>query len=436
MKKWFLVLMGFCLIPILVQAKHHEAKKTQNWPHLRGPNVNGLVDTGNPPVEWSEDTNIRWKVKIPGTGHATPIVWGDKIFVQTAVKTDKTVEVAQTARKPLPTHIYHFKLLALDRKSGDVVWEKTVREALPHEGTHKTANYASTSGVTDGEHLYAFFGSWGLYCFDFDGNLKWDKDFGDMRVAGSFGEGSSPTIHGNTLIINWDHQGASFIVALDKRTGEEIWRTARPERTTWTTPIVIEYKGTQQIIVGASGKTRSYDLKTGDVLWECAGLGTNVIPTAVYADGIVYVTSGHRQPAMQAISLDKAKGDITGTDAVLWTVTDNTPYVSSPLLSGNNIYSIKNTRSILACYNAKTGETVFGPERLQGINRIYAPLVGTSDRVYIAGLAGMTFVIKNGSEFEVLAKNRLDEGTGASPVIVGDELYLRGTEHLYCIAAN
>ncbi len=436
MKKWILILMGFCLIPILVQAKHHAKQETHNWPHLRGPNVNGLVDMGNPPVEWSEDTNIRWKVKIPGTGFATPIIWGDKIFVQTAVKTDKTVEVVQNARKPLPTHIYQFKLLALDRKSGDVVWEKTVNEAVPHEGTHKTANYAATSGVTDGEHLYAFYGSWGLYCFDFDGNLKWDKDFGDMRVAGSFGEGSSPTIHGNTLIINWDHQGASFIVALDKRTGEEIWRTARPERTTWVTPLVVEHKGTQQIIVGASGKTRSYDLKTGDVLWECAGLGSNVIPTAVYADGIVYVTSGHRQPAMQAISLDKAKGDITGTDAVLWTVTDNTPYVSTPLLSGNNIYSIKSTRSILACYNAKTGETVFGPERLQGMNRIYAPLVGTSDRVYIAGLAGMTFVIKNGSEFEVLAKNKLDEGTGASPIIAGDELYLRGTEHLYCIAAN
>jgi len=220
MTKWILILMGFCLIPILVQAKHHAAKETQNWPHLRGPNVNGLVDTGNPPVEWSEDTNIRWKVKIPGTGHATPIIWGDKIFVQTAVKTDKTVEVAQTARKPLPTHIYHFKLLALDRKSGDVVWEKTGREALPHEGIHKTANYAATSGVTDGEHLYAFFGSWGLYCFDFDGNLKWDKDLGDMRVAGSFGEGSSPTIHGNTLIITWDPQGNSFILALDKRTAE------------------------------------------------------------------------------------------------------------------------------------------------------------------------------------------------------------------------
>ena len=437
MKKWFWILMGFCLIPILVQAKHHAVQETHNWPHWRGPNANGLVDTGNPPVEWSESTNIRWKAKIPGTGYATPIVWGDKIFVQTAIKTDKTVEVAQKGKKPLPTHIYQFKLLALDRKSGDVVWEKTVSEAVPHEGTHKTSNYASTSGVTDGEHLYAFFGSWGLYCFDFDGNLKWDKDLGDQRIAGSFGEGTSPTIHGNKLIINWDHQGDSFIVALDKRTGEEIWRTARNERTSWSTPMVVEHNGTQQIIVSASKKTRSYDLKTGDVLWECAGLGTNVIPTPVYADGIVYVTSGHRQPAMQAISLDKAKGDITGTDAVLWTVTDNnTPYVSSPLLSGNNIYCIKKTNGILSCYNAKTGGTVFGLQRLQGMGRIYSPLVGTGDRIYIAGLSGKTYVIKNGTEFEVLAQNKLDEGTSASPIIVGDELYLRGTEHLYCIAEN
>ena len=238
MKKWLWVLLGFCLIPLWVQAKHHKAGEAHNWPHWRGPNANGLVEDSNPPLEWSESENIRWKVKLPGLlGHATPIVWGDKIFVQTAVKTDKTVDAPQTGnRRPPMPNVLQFKVLALNRKTGNTVWEKTVQEAAPHEGIHQTASYASTSGITDGEHLYAFFGSWGIYCFDFDGNLKWGKDLGDQKIAGSFGEGSAPALHGNTLIIKWDHQGDSFIVAMDKRTGEELWRKDRPERTTWTTP--------------------------------------------------------------------------------------------------------------------------------------------------------------------------------------------------------
>ncbi len=436
MKKWLWILMGFCLIPILVQAKHHAVQAVHNWPHWRGPHANGLVEEGNPPVEWSESTNIRWKAKIPGMGHATPIVWGDKIFVQTAVQTDKAVDAPREGRRPAPPYIYQFKILALDRNSGNAVWEKTAREAHPHEGIHQTASYASTSGVTDGEHLYAFFGSWGLYCFDFDGNLKWEKDLGDLKIAGSFGEGTSPTVHGNTLIINWDHQGDSFIVALDRRTGEDIWRRDRNERTTWTTPLVVEHNGTQQVIVSATRKTRSYDLKTGDVLWECGGLGANVIPTPVYANGVVYVMSGHRNPAMQAISLDRAKGDITGTDAVLWSLDDNTPYVSSPLLYGNKIYALKKSNAILSCFNAETGEAFYGPKRLEGMRRAYASLVGANDRVYISDLMGTTVVIKNSSEFEILATNKLEEGTGASLVIAGNELYLRGSEHLYCIAED
>ena len=429
MKKWLLILISFCLLPTLAQAND-----SAYWPNWRGPNANGLVDSGNPPVKWDESTNIRWKVKIPGMGHATPVAWGDRIFVQTAVQTDKTVEVTQKGKKTPPANVYQFKVMALERKTGKVVWEKTVREVNPHEGMHQTASFASSSGVTDGEHLYAFFGSRGLYCFDLDGTLKWDKDFGKQAMAGTFGEGASPTIHGNTLIINLDQQGDSFLITMDKKTGKEIWRKARSERTTWVTPFIIEHKGKTQVIISASKKTRSYDLKTGDVIWECAGLGSNVIPTPVYADGVVYVTSGHRQPAMQAISLDKAQGDITGTDAVLWSIADNTPYVSSPLLYGDNIFVLKNRNAILSCYNAKTGEAFYGPQRLEGMRRAYASLVGVNDRVYISGLGGTTLVIKNSSTYEVLATNSLDEGIAASPVIVDNELYLRGDEHLYCIA--
>ncbi|MBT3604853.1 MAG: PQQ-binding-like beta-propeller repeat protein [Candidatus Latescibacteria bacterium] len=407
-----------------------------NWPHWRGPNENGLVNQGNPPIEWSESKNVRWKTEIPGLGHATPIVWEDRIFVQTAVQTETVAEDAVEGRGSAPPYVYQYKVMALDRNAGTVIWEKTLREIHPHEGMHQTASFASTSGITDGELLYAFFGSQGLYCLDMDGNVQWEKDFGKMRTRNSFGEGTSPAIYGNTMVINWDQEDASFIVALDKRTGKELWRNERDEVTSWSTPFIVEHQGVHQVIVSASAQTKSYDLKTGEVIWECAGLGTNVIPTPVYADGIVYVMSGHRRPALQAIILDKAKGDITGSDAILWSLADDTPYVSSPLLYGDNLYFLKNRNGILSCYNAKTGEANYGPVRLEGMRRVYASLVGVNDRVYISDLGGTTLVIKNDTTFEVLASNDLDEGMSASPVIVGDVLYLRGEGHLYCIAAE
>ena len=433
MKRRVLVFLSLCLLPTVVLA---DVNGKSYWPHWRGPNGNGLVDRGDPPVEWSETRNIRWKMKIPGMGHATPVVWGDRIFVQTAVQTDKAVEDANPGRRPPPPYLFQYRVLALDRKTGNMLWERTVREAHPHEGMHLTASFASTSGVTDGEHLYAHFGSQGLYCFDLDGNLKWEKDFGDLRIRNSFGEGSSPTIYGNTLVINWDHEGDSFIVALDKRTGEERWRNAREEVTSWSTPLVVEHGDKPQVIVSASGRTRGYDLVTGKLIWECAGLGSNVVPTPVHANGVVYVTSGHRNPAMQAILLDRARGDVTDSDAVLWSIDQDTPYVSSPLLYGGRLYFLKNRHAILSCYNAKTGEALYGPQRLEGMKQAYASLVGVKNRVYISGLEGTTLVIKNGSEYEILASNQLDEKIAASPVVVGDELYLRGQQHLYCIAKD
>jgi len=433
MKRCALIFLSLCLIPTLILA---EGDEKASWPHWRGPNGNGLVHEGNPPIEWSETQNIRGKVKIPGLGHATPIIWCNRIFMQTAVQTDKAVEGAEPGKRKAPPYLFQYSVLALDRKTGEILWQRMVREAHPHEGMHPTASFASSSGTTDGEHLYAYFGSWGLYCFDLDGNLKWEKDFGDQRIAASFGEGSSPTIYGNTLLINWDHQGDSFIVALDKRTGEERWRNARDERTSWSTPLVVEHGGKHQVIVSASKRTRSYDLATGELIWECAGLGSNVIPMPVHANGVVYVTSGHRDPAMQAILLDKASGDITDSDAVLWSIHQNTPYVSSPILYGDRLYFLKNRNAILSCYNAKTGEVIYGPQRLEGLKQAYASLVGVKDRVYISGLEGTTLVIKNGAEYEILASNKIDEGIAASPAIVDNELYLRGSQHLYCIAED
>jgi len=427
----------FCLFLSLFPClAHAEAGGEDNWPHWRGPDGNGLVVSGDPPVEWSETRNVRWKAEIPGMGHATPIVWGDRIFLQTAVQTDKPVEGAETGRRAAPPYLFEYRVLALDRSSGKVLWDRTVREVHPHERGHPTASFASSSGTTDGELLYAYFGSHGLYCLDLDGNQQWERDLGVMRTRNSFGEGSSPTVRGNTIVVNWDHEGDSFIVAMDKRTGEEIWRNTRDEVTSWSTPLIVEHGGAIHVIVSATKRTRSYDLHTGKLIWECGGLGSNAIPTPVYADGVVYVTSGHGDPAMQAISLDNARGDITGSDAVLWSIDGDTPYVASPLLYDDRLYFVENRHAILSCYDARTGVAHFGPERLEGMKQVFASLVGVKDRVYVCGLGGTTTVIRNGTELEILASNSLDEGIAASPVVVGDEIILRGEHHLYCIARD
>jgi len=412
-----IVSTALLLLPALAQST------SSDWPSWRGPSHNGQA-AGNPPIEWSEERNVRWKVPVPGLGHATPILWGNRIYVQTAVETGGGR--------------HDYRLVALDRATGKTAWQRTLRTAAPNEdGHHGTASYASTSGITDGEHLYAYFGSQGLYCLDLDGNPRWDVDLGNMVTRHSFGEGSSLALHGNTLLVNWDHEGDSFIAALDKRTGKELWRRVRDEVTSWATPLVIEHGGRHQVIVPASGKTRSYDLASGALIWECAGLGTNVIPMPVYADGIVYVASGHRQPAMQAIRLADAAGDITGTAAVLWSIDRDTPYVASPLLDGGRLFFVKGRNAILSCYDARTGAALFGPERLPGMEgMVYASLVGAGDRIYVSDLNGNTVVLRNGPEFEILAANKLNDGFAASPVIAGNALYLRGHQSLYCLATD
>ena len=257
-----------------------------------------------------------------------------------------------------------------------------------------------------------------------------------MTTRNSFGEGSPSAIHGEFMVVSWDHEGASFIVALNKRTGAELWRRSRDEPTSWSTPLIVDVAGKAQVIVSASNKTRSYDLATGATIWECAGLGTNVIPTPIYRDGVVYVASGHRSPVMQAIRIADATGDLTGTDAVLWSIAENTPYVASPLLYEDRLYMTKNRNAILSCYDSTTGEVRFGPQRLKGMKSIYSPLVGINNRIYISDLEGSTLVIGHSRQFEPLATNILDEGTAASLILAGDVIYFRGYQHLYCIAAD
>lgn len=454
----------------------------QNWPQWRGPLASGVAPDANPPVEWSESKNIKWKVPLPGGGSSTPIVWGDRVFVTAAINTGKRVETAATAtaqppnppaareapkgppggdraqQRPrpddpggkggpggrrgggyfggaMPAEVHQFVVLCLDRGTGRTLWQQVAREEVPHEGHHPTGTFASASPVTDGKLLFVFFGSRGLYCYDLDGSLKWQQDLGDMRTIMGFGEGASPALRGDVLVVNWDHEGEDFIAALDKRTGQTLWKTPREERTSWATPLIVEHAGKPQVIVPASARTRSYDLATGKLLWECAGLTSNVIPSPVVGHGLVFVTSGYRGHSLQAIKLGRT-GDLTGTDAIAWSLNRSTPYVPSPLLYGSRLYFLKLNDATLSACSAEDGKPLYEEQRLEGIRGVYASPVAAAGRVYIAGRDGGVVVIKDSDHFEVLAANKLHEGIDASPVLVDNEILLRGKQHLYCIAAK
>jgi len=404
------------------------AEAERYWPQWRGPQMTGVSTTANPPVEWSESKNIRWKLPVPGRGSGSPIVWGDRVFLLTAVS-----ENGRTT----PGVMHRFVVMAVDRRSGDVVWERTAREEAPHEATHsENGTYASSSAVTDGEHLIASFESRGLFAYDLDGTLVWQKDLGDKRMRNQFGEGTTPALHGRYLVVVWDHQGQSFIVALDKGTGEEIWRRNRDEIDSWFTPLIVEVNGRAQVVTGAMNQIQSYDLETGDVVWHTAGLTMNPIPSPVAADGMVILMSGYRGNSLKAIRLSDAKGDITGTGAVAWTYERDTPYVPSPLLYDGLLYMLKSNNGILSVFDARTGAPQYLTQRLDAVPNVFASPVGAAGRVYLPGREGNTLVIEHGKTFKVLAVNALDDGFDASPALVDGEMYLRGHRHLYCVAEN
>jgi outer membrane protein assembly factor BamB len=332
-----------------------------------------------------------------------------------------------------PTKAQAFQVLAYQREDGKLRWQTTVREEFPHEGTHQDGSYAANSAVTDGERIYAFFGSRGLYCLDMKGQKLWEKDLGQMAIKMGFGEGASPALHGDRLVVNWDHEAGSFIAAIDKKTGRELWRTPRDEKTTWATPLVVAQGGTRHVITSASSRVRGYDLETGRQLWEGPGLTPNAIPTPVSDGEIVYLTSGFRGSALLAVKLAAAKGDLTGSPAILWRYDQDTPYVPSPLLFAGGLYFLKSNSAILTRLDAGSGEKHFSA-RVEGLENIYASPVAAANRVYVTDRAGATAVLEAGREMKVLALNKLQDGFDASPAVAGDDIYLRGRRHLYRIS--
>lgn len=411
------------------------------WPQWRGPLGTGVAPRAQPPIEWSETKNVRWKTAIPGKGHSSPIVWGDRIYLTTAIPYGEAVKprfVRPGAHDNLAmTRRHEFVVMAVARSSGKILWQQTVHKDLPHEAGHVTASQASASPVTDGEHVFAMFGSRGLFCLDASGKLIWKKELGEMHTKHGHGEGSSPALHGDTLIVNWDHEEQSFLVALDKRTGKQLWRVGRAVDTSWSTPIVVEHVGKAQVIVAGTNRLRSYDLGDGTLLWECGGLSSNVVASPVAADGIVYSGSSYETRAMLAIKLAGAKGDITGTEQVLWSRRRATPYVPSPLLYGNSLYNLQHYQGVLVRLDTKTGEEQGGPFRLEEISNVYASPVAAAGRIYITSRDGVTVVLSHGDKApRTLAVNRLDDSFSASAALAGRELYLRGERFLYSIAED
>lgn len=409
------------------------------WHQWRGPLATGVAPHADPPVEWSEGKNIRWKIELPGGGHSSPIVWGDKVFVTAAAPYGEALQPkysdAPGAHDNLPvTHRYKYLVIAVNRRDGRILWERTVRQGLPHEMGHFTASLASNSPVTDGERVYAFFGSRGLFCFDMDGVPQWQKDLGEMQTKHGHGEGSSPALYGDMLVVNWDHEGQSFVAAYDKSSGKQRWSAARDEVTSWATPIVVEHAGKPQVIISGTHRVRGYDLPTGAVIWECGGLSANIVASPVAADGMVYAGSSYDRRVLLAIRLDGAKGDITETDRVLWRRKRGTPYVPSPLLYGNSLYFLRHYQGILSRVETTTGEDQGGPFRLGGLRDIYASPVAAANRIYITDRNGTTLVISHDDNPSVLAQNRLDDSFSASAALVGGEIFLRGEKNLYCIA--
>ncbi len=428
---------AICLAIGTVEAA--EIDPAKQWGQWRGPTGNGVALHADPPLTWNEQENIRWKTPLPGRGHSTPIVWGDTLFLTTAVAHgDAGAPLARRspgAHNNTPSlHRRRFVVLAIDRASGRIRWQTVVRDEQPHETTHETAGWASHSPVTDGRIVVASFGSRGVYGLDFSGEVLWRADPGEMRVKHGHGEGSSPVLHGDTVVVNWDHEGDSFVLALDIATGQQRWKVARAEGTSWSTPLIVAHGASHQVIVAATKQVRAYDMASGSLVWSCGGLSGNVVASPVASDGMVYVGSSYEIQVMMGIRLADARGDITAKKAVVWTRRRHTPYVPSPLLYGEYLYFVSHIQGFMNCVEARSGRAVYGPRHLPDGGMIYASPIGAGGRLYVTARSGVTYVLRHGETFEILARNRLDDVISASPIAVDRELYLRGDRFLYRIS--
>jgi outer membrane protein assembly factor BamB len=411
-----------------------------NWPQWRGPTADGVAAaSADPPLTWDGPSgkNVKWKKPLPGKGSSTPIVWGNRVFVMSAEKTDRQAkpdelpkkDAALETRTDPPTIFYKFWVACYDLDTGYELWKKLAAERVPHEGHHPSHSYCAGSPTTDGERLYCSFGSFGTYCYDLAGNLVWKKDLGLIHSRLAWGEAVTPVVHKGRLVLNWDNEVNSILYCLDAKTGDVVWTTDRAERTTWNTPLVTEFDGTTQVVVNGEKRVYGYDLATGKPVWSCPGTSVNPIPSPFRLGDDVICTGGYKGSVLMAVPLS-SKGE---SAAPRWKYSKGTPYVPSPTPVGALLYFTELNGNLLTILDAKSGRAIVDKERLHGVNEFYASPVYAGGRVYLTDRTGVTLVLKPGPELKVLATNRLNDPIDASPVAVGKKLLLRGEKYLYCL---
>lgn len=412
---------------------------TTNWPQFRGADQNMVVKGKNLPEHWNDSTNIRWIADIEANSWSSPLVWGKKIFIASAVPVKVATAPDSSQGLSYLNDVYRWQLSCLDLKSGEELWKQVAFEGNPRIKKHRAHNYAGETPVTDGKHIYAYFGMTGVYCYDMEGNLIWEKDPGAYETLHGWGTGSSPVLHGGMLFLQVDNEESSFIMALNAATGEEIWNVTRDEKTNYSTPFLWVNTVRTELVVGGK-KARSYDPETGEVLWELQLGGHYNIPSPVADKGFLYLgntafrdTPGSLQCIRAGASGDitPAKGEST-SNGVVWTNSDAPTSNPSPLLYKGLIYQIASRGGKINCFDASTGEELY-EEKVDGVGACWASPWLYEDKIYFTDEKGVTQVFRAGKNFELLHENSLDGKFWSSVAVAGDVYLLKGLEKLYCI---
>jgi outer membrane protein assembly factor BamB len=422
------------------------ANAQDNWPQFRGADSLGVSTNPNLPDTWSDSENVAWKAEIKGRGWSSPIVWGDKVFLTTVVNLGEEEEVKKGLyfggeRKEPPKSEHQWKVICLDLNDGQVRWEQMPHTGVPATPIHLKNSYASETPVTDGQRVYAYFGNVGVFCYDLDGKPLWKHPIDPHKMRYGWGTAASPVVYQDKLFVINDNDEDSYLLALNARTGEELFRVSRDEKSNWATPYVWKNSQRTELIVPATGRNRSYDLE-GRPLWELAGMSSITIATPYAKGDLLYLSSGYvldkskpiyavRPGASGDISLE---GEATSNDFVVWSSKQGGPYNPTSLLYGERLYVLYD-QGFFACFDALTGEEIYGKQRIPDGRAFTASPWAYNDKVFCLNEDGVTFVIGAGREFEILHTNKLaeDDLSMATPALAGDRLLIRTAPRLYCI---
>jgi outer membrane protein assembly factor BamB len=417
--------------------------RANDWPQFRGPDATGVSAETGLPDSWSPTENVVWKVPVAGRGWSSPIVWGERIFLTTAVSEGEEESPKKGlyfgGNRDTPASAHRWDVLCLDWKTGKTLWEKTVHRGPPPQARHLKNTFASETPVTDGEGVYAYFGNVGLYAFDMDGKPRWSKSLGTFKTRFGWGMASSPVLHAGRIYVVNDNDERSFMVALDKATGDEVWRVDRNEKSNWATPFVWRNNVRTEIVTSGTGKVRSYDLD-GKVLWELGGLSSITIPTPFVSRDLLFVGSGYVMDEKRPIFAVRpgAKGDISlkegesSNASIAWWAPKASPYNPSPMAYGDHFYVLFD-RGQFSAHEAATGKPVYEKQRLGEAAAFTASPWAYEGKVFCLSEDGDTFVVQAGPEFKVLRTNSLGEMCMATPAIARKSLIIRTLGQLYRI---